>query len=75
MRKLSSYLIGKGLRRGLLGGEAPWLVLGATALALRIAWRVLRRKPQVVFSEKMAPGERLTVTHRLRTGNNRHREQ
>jgi hypothetical protein len=74
MRSLLKYLIGKGLRRGLLGGETFWLVLGAGALAVQLGLKVLRKKPDVVFSEKLRPGQHLVVTHRLRTGHNGRRE-
>jgi hypothetical protein len=70
MGSLLKYLISKGVRRGLLGGETLWLVLGGAALALQLALRVLRRKPEVVFAEKLRPGERLIITHRPRRGHN-----
>lgn len=70
MGTLLKYLVGKGLRRGLLGGETLWLVLGGAALAVQLGLRVLRRKPEVVFLENLRPGERLTITHRLPTGHN-----
>ncbi len=74
MGKLLGYLVRNGLRRGLLGGERLWLVLGGLALAARFALKVVRREPETVFSEKLRPGERLIVTHRPRNRHNEPRE-
>jgi hypothetical protein len=74
MKRLLSYLVNRGFRRGLLDGETLWLVLGGCALALQLAFKVLRRKPEVVYSEKLRPGERLIVTHRPRARDNGRRE-
>jgi hypothetical protein len=57
----------EGLRRGVAGGERVWLVLGAAALLARLALRVLHQKPEVVFKEKLRPGEQVVITHRPRT--------
>jgi len=62
------YLVRKGLRRGLLGGETIWLVLGGGALALQLAMRALRKKEEVVFTEKLAVGESIVITHRAPAG-------
>lgn len=64
MTKLLRYLLRKAFRQGVLGGESTWLVVGGGALALQLALRVLQRRPEVVFSEKLRPGERLVVSHR-----------
>jgi hypothetical protein len=74
MSKALGYLVRRGLRQGLLGGEPLWLWLGGGALAVRLALRVLRKNEEVVFSEKLRPGERLVITHRPRTGHNGRRE-
>ena len=74
LKRLSDLLVRRGLRRGLLAGEQTWLVLGALALAGRLALRVLRRRPEVVFTEKLEPGHHLVITHRSRSGNNGRRE-
>jgi hypothetical protein len=73
--KLSlGYLVRKGLRRGLLGGETLWLVLGGSALALQLALRVMRKRDEVVFSEKLGIGESILITHRPSAGHNGRRE-
>ncbi len=74
MGRLLSWAVRKGLRRGLLGGETPWLVVGAVALMAQLALKVLNRQPEVVFSEKLGEGEQLIITHRARSGHNGRRE-
>ena len=74
MGGLLSWAVRKGLRRGVLGGERPWLVLGAVALLAQLALKVLNKQPEVVFSEKLAKGEQLIITHRDPSGHNGRRE-
>jgi hypothetical protein len=74
MRGLLSWAVRKGLRRGVLEGETPWLVLGAVALLAQLSLKVLKRRPEVVFSEKLGPGEQLIITHHDRKGHNGRRE-
>ena len=71
---LLGSLVRKGWRRGVLGGERLWLVLGAAALALQFVVRVARKKEEVVFSEKLRPGETIVITHRPPGGHNGLRE-
>jgi hypothetical protein len=51
-----------GMRRGLLNGSRPWLIIGISATGLRIAARLLAKKPEVVFSSKLLPGERIQIS-------------
>ena len=74
MGRLLSWAVRKGLRRGVLGGETPWLVLGALALLAQLALKVLNKRPEVVFSEKLGQGEQLIITHRDPSGHNGRRE-
>jgi hypothetical protein len=74
MKEMLSWAVRKGLRRGVLGGETPWLVLGAVALLVQLALKVLNKRPEVVFSEKLGPGQQLIITHRQRSGHNGRRE-
>ncbi len=74
MNRLLSWALGRGLRRGLVGGERTWLVVGAIALLVRLGLRVLNKRPEVVFSEKLGAGEQLIITHRLPSGHNGRRE-
>jgi hypothetical protein len=56
----------EGLRRGVLGGERTWLILGGVALLAQLAVRALHKKSQVVFSERLGPGQSLVISHRPR---------
>jgi hypothetical protein len=67
-------LVRKGFRRGLLGGENIWLVLGAAALVARFTTRALAKKEEVVFSEELGIGERIVITHSPPKGHNGRRE-
>jgi len=55
--------IRRGWDRGIGDGNRFWVVLGGVALVARIARAALRREPEVVFSEKLAPGESFRITH------------
>lgn len=58
--------IRRGWDRGLGDGNRFWLVVGGVALFARLARRAMRREPEVVFSEKLSPGESISVTHEAR---------
>jgi len=64
----------QGLRRGLLGGERTWIILGAASLLVQLALKSLGKRHEVVFSEKLGPGERLVITHRPGARHNGGRE-
>jgi hypothetical protein len=68
--RLLSYLLRRGLRRGLLGGEGRWVLLGGAALLVRLVGKAVKRKPELVYSEKLGVGQRLVITHSTRTGHN-----
>jgi len=55
--------IRRGWDRGLGDGNRFWLVVGGVAVVARLARRALRREPEVVFSEKLASGETIRITH------------
>jgi hypothetical protein len=56
LRRLSST----GMRRGVIGGSRAWAVVWLTAFAIR-KWGI--RREEVVYSESLEPGGRLTITH------------
>ena len=60
-------LIRSGLRKGLLGGSKPWLIVGAAAGGIRLLGRMAAREPDVVYCEKLEPGERMVVSHLTET--------
>ncbi len=56
-----------GLRKGLMGGSKPWLIVGAVAGGIRLLGRMAGREPEVVYCEKLEPGERLAISHLTET--------
>ena len=64
MKSLLAWAVARGWRRGLLGGERIWLVVGAAALLLQWGLKAFRKEDEVVFSEKLGLGEQLIITHR-----------
>ncbi len=64
-----SWLIRLGLRqgwkRGVLGGNRAFIVVGGAALIGHLARRALVKEPDVVFSELLGPGESIRITHEL----------
>jgi hypothetical protein len=59
--------IRRGWSRGVGEGQRVWLILGGVAVVARLAGRALRRDSEVVFSEKIRPGESFVVTHEARS--------
>jgi hypothetical protein len=57
------YGIRKGWSEGVLGGNSTWIAVGGVALVSHLAGRALARNEDVVFSEKIAPGESFRITH------------
>ena len=49
---------------GILGGSRKWLILGGAAWVLHYARRIfLGSGPVPVYTEELAPGEKLVITH------------
>jgi hypothetical protein len=71
---LVRWALGRGLRRGLVGGERLWLVVGALALLFKLGRNAARKRSELVFSEKLGLGERLIITHSRPSGHNGRRE-
>ncbi len=67
MTSLLRILARNGLRKGLLGGSKPWLIVGAAAGGIRLLGRMAGREPAVVYCEKLEPGERLVISHLTET--------
>jgi hypothetical protein len=52
-----------GWRRGVLGGNRAWIVVGGIALVGHLGQRALKREEDVLWSGTVAPGQVLTVQH------------
>ncbi len=55
-------LVRVGFARG-IGGSRGWLALGVTAGGLRLLRRLAKREEDVVYLEKLLPGESLVIQH------------
>jgi len=55
-------LVRVGFARG-IGGSRGWLTLGVTAGGLRLLRRMAKREEDVVYLEKLLPGESLVIRH------------
>jgi hypothetical protein len=53
----------QGWRRGVLGGNRVWVVIGGVAAVAHLARRALTRDEDVVWSGELSPGQVLTVRH------------
>lgn len=57
------YLMGRALSRGFLGGSRFWTIVGTLGIAMRVLKKVAGDQPEVVFREKLAPGQTLLISH------------
>jgi hypothetical protein len=55
-------LVRIGFARG-LGGSRGWLTLGVVAGGLRVLHRLATREEDVVYLEKLLPGQSLVIQH------------
>ena len=55
-----------GFARG-VGGSRGWLAVGLVAGGLQMARRAIKREPDVVYLEKLEPGQSLVIQHFPRT--------
>ncbi|HEY1634463.1 MAG TPA: hypothetical protein VGF64_06875 [Acidimicrobiales bacterium] len=60
MERLLRNLTRTGMRRGVLGGSRSWAIVWLAAFAIR-KWGI--RREEVVYSESLEPGGRLTIVH------------
>jgi hypothetical protein len=67
MRRLVRFVLRQGMRRGwdrgVVEGNGAWVVVGGLALLAHLAGRAMHRPPEVIFSEKLRPGESFRITH------------
>ena len=63
MKVVVLRLMREGWRRGVLGGNPAWTAVGALGLLGYLAGRAWHREADVVFSEKLLPGQTLRIHH------------
>ncbi|HET9077786.1 MAG TPA: hypothetical protein VFN68_12710 [Acidimicrobiales bacterium] len=64
--RLARAAMRQSWRRGVVGGSSAWTVLGGLALIGYLGRRAVRRDVDVVFSEELAPGQSIRITHEPR---------
>jgi hypothetical protein len=52
----------RALRNGLLGGSRPWLYVWVGLAGFKLLRRLSRNQPEIVYSERLEPGQRLVIT-------------
>ncbi len=57
-----AWLMRQARRRGILGGSRPWTAVWALIVAVRVARRFTKRKPEILSTTKLEPGESVLVT-------------
>ena len=65
LERLLRSLTSQGMRRGVLGGSRAWAIVWLAAFVVR-RWGI--RREEVVYSESLEPGGRLTITHEAQPG-------
>lgn len=61
MSRLASSMAVRALRRGVRQGSRPWLVVGVVAAGATLLRRLASPKPEVVFRQRLEPGEALEI--------------
>ena len=56
-------LLRQGFKRGVLGGNRTWLVVGGAALTLRLLKKLSGGEPKVVYSEELKEGQALVIAN------------
>jgi hypothetical protein len=56
------FLLRQARQRGLKGGSRAWTGVWALILAVRLARRFTKRKPEILYTSKLAAGESVLVT-------------
>lgn len=61
-KKKKGYLHRQAQLRGLLGGSRPWTMLWVLLTARRLLKRVFAEAPEIVYSERIEPGQTLVIS-------------
>lgn len=63
MSTLVRRVMKEGWRRGVVGGSPVWTAAGGLALLGYLAGRAWKKEADVVYSEKLAPGQAIRIVH------------
>ena len=53
----------RGINRGLFGGNRGWLYVGTGLWTVRTVRRLAERKPEILISEELEPGQRIVIAN------------
>lgn len=59
---LGSYLRTRGIKDGVFAGRRTWLILGSAVWAGRLLKKLVSRSSELVSTERLEPGQSVTVT-------------
>ena len=57
------FLLRTAFRKGLLGGSRRWMMVGGVAVGIKVLRKLSGSEPEVVYSERLSPGESLVSAH------------
>ncbi len=63
MTVVKRLLMARAMRKGLLGGSRFWSVVGTLGIAMRVWRKIVKDEPEVVYSEELAPGQTILISH------------
>ena len=63
MSTVKRFLMARAMRRGLLGGSRFWTVVGTLGIAMRVLRKLVKDEPEVVYSEELASGQTIVISH------------
>ena len=52
-----------GINRGLFGGSRSWFYVGTGLWTLRTVRRLAARRPEILISEELKPGQRMVIAN------------
>jgi hypothetical protein len=61
------FLLRNGMRKGVLGGSRPWLMLGVVGLLVKVLRKLGGSEPKVVYSEELPVGTAIVIANEPRT--------
>jgi hypothetical protein len=61
--RLTTRARATGMRKGVLGTSHGWLAIWAVLTSARLMRRWLAHKPEVVFRQRLQPGDAIMISH------------
>jgi hypothetical protein len=58
---MTRWLFRTGIRRGLVGGSRPWMIVAMVAGSIRLFNRFRGEGPEIAYREELEPGQTLVI--------------